>query len=164
MTDTPDTPDTPDAADTPEPEPKGPTPGGKRRKSSGTRSSSTNRGGRPTKNAERARRVSALYEQLGGMAFLGAVIDPRFMVVGSAMVEHSDDLGAAWAQWADTSPRVARIIDGMSMTGGAIGVALAHVPLVTALLRPAPLGDLGDTEGAGNVVSILAGMMGAADT
>lgn len=105
--------------------------------------------GRPTKRAltheARAERVSALYGQLGGASQMLLVVPlpdlavERIATVGGELVTNADQLGEAWATWADTSERVAAMIDGLSFGGGALGVLMAHVPIVLALINPRPL-------------------------
>jgi len=104
-----------------------------------TTSTGRKRAGRPS-NADmtvrdRTARVTRLYESLGGMIALGSVMDARLAPLGTALVENAPQLGAAWAQWAETSPTVARMIDGMSVGGGGLAVLVAHAPLWAAIRR-----------------------------
>lgn len=89
--------------------------------------------GRPTSQAQRAKRVADLYSQLGGILQFAGVASVKAAQVGTAMSASANDLGAAWATWAETNPRVAKLIDGMSFGGGAVAVLLAHLPIVLAL-------------------------------
>lgn len=105
--------------------------------------------GRPSTRAQRATRVADLYGQLGGMLQFAGIASTRALVVGSAMTANAGALGEAWATWAETNPRVAKLIDGMSFGGGAVAVLLAHLPIVLALIGPEPGDPLGDALGGG---------------
>lgn len=109
--------------------------------------------GRPTNHAQRAERVTALYHQLGDMLVLGSALDARLYAVGEAIDANADALGEAWAGWADTSPRVAAMIDRMSFGGGALAVLLAHAPIVRALMGDKAPGG----EGLELISRVLAG-------
>jgi hypothetical protein len=89
--------------------------------------------GRPSSKAQRAARVAGMYEQLGGMLGFAGVVNARAAVVGAAMSAQSKQLGEAWAAWAETNARVAKLIDGMSFGGAGVAVLLAHLPIALAL-------------------------------
>ena len=130
---------------------QGPTPKRNRRSrsTSGGAAPAAPKRGRPDNHDTRAKRVTAVYEQLGGFAQLAlaiptgrAELDPRAVRVaqlGYAVVDNAAPIGEAWATWADTSPRVAQLIDSLSFGGGALGVMLAHGPIIMAIVHPAPL-------------------------
>lgn len=134
----------------PIPAASGPAPaGGKRRGRSRAGTSTADRQkrpvGRPSNHAQRAERVAALYDQLGSMAQMAIAVPlPELVALriygaGAAVSENAAPIGEAWATWADTSPRVAALIDGLSFGGGALGVILAHVPIVLAIANPGPV-------------------------
>lgn len=54
--------------------------------------------------------------------------------LGTVLSEHADELGAAWADWAETSSRVAKMIDRMTFGGAGLTLLVAHWPIVTALM------------------------------
>jgi hypothetical protein len=92
--------------------------------------------GRPDNHAQRAARVAKFYEQIGTTCALAGLYNARAGAVGMAMVDNADQLGEAWSSWADTSPRIARLIDSMSFGGGMIAVLIAHAPLMMAAVGP----------------------------
>lgn len=99
------------------------------------------RGGRPgrkTTQEQRADKVAVMYGTLGEFAVFAAPFSPRAGEIGAAMTKHAAKLGAAWAQWAETSPRVRKLIDGMAVGGGAVAVLVAHLPILLAIAAPAP--------------------------
>jgi len=63
-------------------------------------------------------------------------------------------LGNTWAEWAETSPRVAAAIDNLSFGGAGLAVLLAHLVLLDAV-RSAPADvsglDLGSLLGMMNL-------------
>lgn len=108
--------------------------------------------GRPSKVAaaieDRTRRVTAAYQQMGAMLMLAGLGlgNQRMMAAGEALESGAEQLGAAWAGWADTSPAVARVVDTIAGGGAAGAVLLAHLPIARALMSPADVdasGDLG---------------------
>lgn len=133
MTDQPTT-EAPDAGATPEPDAEGPKPKRTRRKRAS--SSSSRRPGRPSNHEERARKVQRLHEQYGDMCQFGGVMSPRLAAVGEALSNEAEDIGEAWATWADTSPRVATLIDNAAMFGGFVGVLAAYTAVAKAALAP----------------------------
>jgi len=98
--------------------------------------------GRPSTHATRAARTTALYEQLASFLTLGSVFDSRLFAIGQAIETNAVALGESWATWADTSPRVAAMLDRTSFGGAGIGVLIAHVPIVKAIMS-APDPDAG---------------------
>lgn len=160
---------TPADQDPPEPTAKGRRPRrGITEAQAAARRENGRKGGRPPKavvNAtQRAKRVEAMYLQVGGMlAMFGVLLSPRAAAVGTAMVEASPGLGTAWAEWADNSPAVARTIDALTTGGAAGAVLLAHAPIVAAAMAPAPAPADGDTAAGMPVglADLLGGMAGA---
>lgn len=157
-----------------EPEPQGFAPTsdrpkrGGRRPGAGRPAGSTNRAGlsakkakpgRPSNHAQRAARVAALYDQIGSVMLFGAPFDSRFLTTGMAMTEHSAALGEAWASWADTSPKVAELLDRTSFGGAGVAVLIAHVPIVKAMMVPAD----GPAEGGALSVLDLLGKFASGD-
>jgi len=112
--------------------------------------------GRPAKAVvaieERTRRISAAYQQLGAALMLAGVGfgNVRMLAAGEVMETNAEQLGAAWAQWADTSPQVARIVDSIAGGGAAGAVLLAHLPIVRAIMAPEPLEGI-DTSALGDL-------------
>jgi hypothetical protein len=165
--------DNPLAPDPLEIEPQGPPPNEPKRgrgrppKSSTAGGSSTGAGpGRPGVHATRARKVADQYEQLGAGLELAALFSPRLAMFGIAMEKHSSDLGEAWATWADTSPRVATLVDKGAFGGGMLIVIAAHVKLFRDAAGPidpevaAMALDLGGLMDGLDLGSMFGGMFG----
>lgn len=114
-------------------EPKGPEPKDPEPKETPPSKRGTGRPpGRPAKIVTRAAKVEALYRSLGAGLQFGAVLDPRLLPIGLSLDAEAPALGRAWAEWAETSARVAKLIDDSTFGGAAIGVLIAHVPIAKA--------------------------------
>lgn len=90
--------------------------------------------GRPSNRSNRAERVATLYLQMGGALQMASVVDSRMFPIGEAIEANAAQLGDVWAQWAETSDRVAAMIDRMSFGGGGFAVLLAHLPILKAVM------------------------------
>lgn len=132
MTDQPTT-EAPDAGADPDPDAEGPKPKRTRRKRA---SSTARKPGRPSTHDERARKVQRLHEQYGDMCQFGVVVSPRLGAVGEALSNEAENIGEAWSTWADTSPRVASLIDNAATFGGFVGVIAAYTAVVRAAMMP----------------------------
>lgn len=147
---------------TPTPPDTDPAPTGRRRRRSTSSTGAKNKGGRPSNHAKRAERVTGLYKQMGGALEFAAILDTRLSAAGMAMAEHADTLGEAWAAWADSSERVADLIDRMSVGGVGLAVLLAHLPILQAVRNHDP----DDPEAGGGILDMLklfGGLTGAGD-
>lgn len=123
-----------------EAEAKGPTPPTPKKRAARKTGTGAKTGRKPKSivNAEeRARRVTALYEQIGAGILLAAsfVGNTSAMAAGEAMQDNAAEIGAAWAKAADANDKIAKVIDNLT-TGGAFGaLLLAHAPIALAVIN-----------------------------
>lgn len=104
--------------------------------------------GRPvgsgTKKAKRADAAAGLYltTAMGLDISAGLLAVPGFAGDAAAIRDHAADLGAAWAELAETNGTVAKWLDGLGQGNAWAGVLMAHLPLAMAIMAnhaPAPI-------------------------
>jgi hypothetical protein len=78
--------------------------------------------------------ISQLY------VFAGMGLTPFKPTVGVALANSADDCAKAWMELAKTNPAVRRAILSMLQTSAWGGLAIAHLPILYALMQPNPAG------------------------
>lgn len=108
--------------------------------------------GRPSNKDKLGKQLAEQYAMLGMFLLMVA---PN---AGRATLEQADSCGAALAAWADTNPRVRKLLERTLSGAGAAAVLAAHLPIVVAALA--------DVKGGkeGSPLAGMAAMFGGATT
>ena len=119
--------------------------------------------------APRARRAKSLRPDLEvTFAFVAQVVTFKDPVCGSVAMAQVPQIALAWDNWAKSSPTVHKYLSWAMAGGGAVGVVVAHLPIVILVVQhhgpdreryfpPAPPPDLDGAAANGHAETPWAG-------